>query len=347
MDRPSGMNAVRVTNRAKRHPLFLTALRRAAIVVALGLAAAAGSPALAQDDLSPEPAVIAPLATHSLMLDVAVAGDSLVAVGERGHILISSDGGATWHQSAAPTRSMLTAVYFHDESLGWAVGHDSAILRTADGGITWELVSWAPEEEAPLFDVWFSDAENGFAVGAYGTFLVTFDGGASWDYEPISDDDWHLNQVGASADGRLFIAAEAGMAYRSDDSGATWEELPSPYEGSFFGVLPLEGDTVLLFGLRGHLYRSEDAGETWQEIETGTVAMLTSGAQLADGTVVVCGLGGTVLVSSDGGRTFTPHPQSNRRGISSVLQASAETIVIAGEFGVMTLPTSSLSGSKD
>jgi photosystem II stability/assembly factor-like uncharacterized protein len=347
MDTPSGMKAVRVTGGVTRNSILLTALRGTVIVIALGLATGGGLRANAQDDLAPEPAVMAPLAAQSLMLDVAAAGDSFVAVGERGHILISSDSGATWRQSAVPTRSMLTAVYFHDESLGWAVGHDSAILRTADGGITWELVNWAPEEESPLFDVWFADADNGIAVGAYGTFLVTSDGGASWDFEPIGDDDWHLNQIRASADGRLFIAAEAGMAYRSDDGGSTWEELPSPYEGSFFGVLPLDGDTVLLFGLRGHLFRSEDAGETWQEIETGTVAMLTDGTVLNDGRIVIVGLAGTVLVSSDGGRTFEPHPQSNRRGISAAIQASDDTILIAGESGVMTLPTSSLSGTTN
>lgn len=347
MDTPSGMNAARVTDHVTRHPILLTVLRDTAIVMALGLAAGGGLQVSAQDDLAPEPAVIAPLAAQSLMLDVAAAGDSFVAVGERGHILISSDAGATWRQSEAPTRSMLTGVYFHDASLGWAVGHDSAILRTVDGGITWELENWAPEEEAPLFDVWFSDADNGFAIGAYGTFLVTSDGGVSWDYEPIGEDDWHLNQIRVSTDGRLFIAAEAGMVYRSDDGGSTWEELPSPYEGSFFGVLPLEGDTVLLFGLRGHLFRSEDAGETWQEIETGTVAMLTNGVILDDGTIVIVGLGGTVLASSDGGHTFAPHPQSNRRGISAAVQASDDTIIIAGEFGVMSLPTSSFSGTTN
>ena len=72
-------------------------------------------------------------------------------------------------------------------------------------------------------------------------------------------------------------------------AGRHGTELPSPYEGSFFGVLPLEDDVVLLFGLRGHLFRSEDAGESWIEIETGTVAMLTDGIRLPDGRIVITG----------------------------------------------------------
>ncbi len=169
------------------------------------------------------------------------------------------------------------------------------ILRTTDGGITWNLVNWAPEEENPLLDVWFSDADNGFAIGAYGSFFRTSDSGETWTSEPISEWDFHLHHLARSANGRLYMAAEAGMIYRSDDGGTTWTELPSPYEGSFFGTLPLDGDTVLVFGLQGHLFRSEDAGESWTPVETGTTAMLTDGIRLADGTIVISGLGGTLL----------------------------------------------------
>jgi photosystem II stability/assembly factor-like uncharacterized protein len=345
MDTPSGTIPARVTEHVTRNHTTPVVLRSTLAILVVALAAGAASCATAQDEISPEPAIIEPIAPRALALDAFAIDGKLVVVGERGHILISTDVGATWRQVEVPTRAMLTGVFFYDENLGWAVGHDSVILRTTDGGTTWELVNWAPEEEAPFFDVWFPDADNGFAIGAYGTFMVTSDGGESWDFESISDDDWHLNKIGASTGGRLFIAAEAGMVYRSDDGGATWEQLPSPYEGSFFGVLPLEGDTVLLFGLRGHLLRSEDAGESWREIETGTMAMLTDGVTLDDGTIVIVGLGGTVLVSSDGGLTFESHPQSNRRGISAVVQASDDTVLIVGEFGVMTLPTSSLRGN--
>ena len=67
------------------------------------------------------------------------AGDRLVAVGQRGHVVVSSDGGATWKQAQVPVSSDLVAVYFVDAKQGWAVGHDGVILHTADGGEYWEL----------------------------------------------------------------------------------------------------------------------------------------------------------------------------------------------------------------
>jgi len=278
-------------------------------------------------------AIQATLAKSSLMLDVAVAGDRLVAVGERGHILISDDYGTSWNQVEVPTRATLTAVTFHDDLLGWAVGHDAVILRTRDGGGSWERVHFAPEEETPFLDVWFETAERGFAVGAYGFFFVTTDGGDTWSFEPIGEDDFHLHHVARSSSGRLFMAAEAGFAYRSDDIGATWTEMPSPYDGSYFATLPLDGDSVLLFGLRGHLFRSEDGGDSWRELETGTVAMLTDGVVLSDGRVLVVGLGGTVLVSNDEGRSFALLDVSSRLGISAAITATDGALVVVGEGG--------------
>ena len=289
--------------------------------------------------------ILAPLAKSSLLLDGAARDGLAVAVGERGHVLVSRDQGRTWDQKQVPTVSLLTAVYLHDGELGWVVGHDAVILRTRDGGETWDRVHYAPEEERPLLDVWFQDASHGFAIGAYGFFLVTEDGGDSWVPREIStveeeeDDfygggfDYHLNHLSNPGDGRLFIAAEAGTVYRSVDGGETWLSLPSPYEGSFFGSLPLGGDTLLLFGLRGHLYRSDDAGETWTLLETSTTAMLTDGIRLQDGTVVITGLSGTVLVSRDDGRSFTLIQREDRLGISSILQTADGGLILTGEGG--------------
>jgi photosystem II stability/assembly factor-like uncharacterized protein len=291
------------------------------------LAAAAG------DDMS-RPAVLAP---QSLLLGVAAAGDAVIAVGERGHVLRSTDEGHNWQQIIVPTRATLTAVTFADALHGWAVGHDQTILKTVDGGLSWQLVYRDTDEAPPLLDLYFLDAERGFAVGAYGSFFSTGDGGQNWEKHWISEDDFHLNQIRA-VNGTIFIAAEAGLVYRSDDQGETFSALMPDYEGSFFGLLPLNDSRLLLFGLRGHLFRSADLGATWELLDTGTEAGLTCGLRLRDGTLIVAGLSGALLVSRDDGRSFLSRQEADRKGFSQLLETMSGEILAVGDFGVTLLP---------
>lgn len=301
------------------------------LVLGLGLFAPAAGAGAAE-------AVRAPLAVESLLLDGAAAGTRLVVVGERGHILVSTDDGVSWRQAEVPTRALLTALHMHDETKGWAVGHDAVILRTTDGGESWRLVHQAPEEERPLLDVWFRDARNGFAIGAYGYFLSTEDGGETWTSRALSEDDFHLNALTPAGELRLFIAAEAGIAYRSDDGGTTWRELSSPYAGSWFGVFALDEKRVLLFGLRGHLFRSRDGGESWTRVPTETNATLTGAVRLPSGTILITGLEGTLLTSRDEGRSVSSDRLPAREGISNALPLADGGVLLIGEFGVRRIP---------
>jgi photosystem II stability/assembly factor-like uncharacterized protein len=325
------------------------------------LALAAASPALAQDGVNDDPAarpsIIAPLASQSLLLDLAQAGDRVFAVGERGHVLYSTDHGATWTQVQVPGSATLTAIHFADEKNGWAVGHAEMILRTTDGGDRWELAHFEPANSQPLLDVWFADALRGLAVGAYGVVYGTTDGGGVWSPIPFEPEtlpgaskveeeqdemdlgyEFHLNAIARGPGGRLYLGAEAGRLFRSDDDGESWRELPSPYDGSFHGILPLDGDALLAFGLRGNLYRSENGGMSWSAIETGTAALLGGGARIDADTVVIVGTAGVLLTSRDGGRTFTLTQQDDRKGLSAVLPSGDGFLIVAGEAGVRRLP---------
>lgn len=328
---------------------------RTGVLLLLGMALGwCGGSSAASLDPGAMPAEHARLAPQSLLIDLAQAGARLVAVGERGHILLSDDQGRSWRQAkAVPTQNLLTGVCFADERRGIAVGHDEIILTTADAGETWTRQHYAPEAQQPLLDV-LCNGQNAIAVGAYSAYFSSSDFGATWTARKfsagpappaggVSDDgvteDFHLNHIAAASGSRLYIAAEAGHLYRSDDAGATWKALPSPYEGSFFGVLPLTVDSVLAYGLRGHLFRSDDAGATWRRIETHTEAMLNDAVRLPSDGIAVVGLSGTVLTSEDG-EQFTLAQQSDRKGLSAVLPAGASALITVGEGGVKRIPRS-------
>jgi photosystem II stability/assembly factor-like uncharacterized protein len=291
---------------------------------------------------NPETESAAPPVTRSLFLDGAAIGDYMVVVGERGRIAVSRDAGISWARADVPTRATLTGVSLHDATHGWAVGHDAVILRTRDGARTWQSVYAAPEEERPLLDVWFESAEHGFAVGAYGLFLETRDGGDTWESRDIGAGDQHLNQISAASARRLYIAAEAGNVYRSDDGGQSWQRLSAPYAGSFFGALPLDDRRVYVYGLRGHLLYSGDAGASWRALHTGTHSLLTNGVRMPGSGVLFTGMDGMLLVGADGADSVTPVQRADRLGIAGALNAGGGALVVYGEFGIDRIARSQL-----
>ena len=249
-------------------------------------------------------------------------------------IKLSADQGKTWRQVQVPTRSQLTAVFFTNESHGWAVGHDSVILATTDGGETWKLQHQDKQYDDPLLDVWFKDDKNGFAIGAYGLFLSTNNGGKSWDKRLIAEEDFHLNALCALDDNELFIAAEQGHIYHSEDGGYSWSALPSPYAGSFFGITSINEDELLIFGLRGHLYHSTDRGQSWQQINTATEATLMAAIARKNGSIQIVGLGGNILTSKDQAKSFTLRTRNDRKSLTAITETDSGQLIMSGSAGI-------------
>ena len=248
--------------------------------------------------VKPRPSENLPLTSKGLMLDVTNTGKRLFAVGDRGAVIVSNNG-ADWAQVQTPVRSPLTAVSFADEMNGWVVGHDAVILATKDGGKSWVMQNFGPELEKPFLDVIALDASNVIALGAYGLLYKTSDGGTTWaalDAQEIRADELHFNGAAKLGNGSVLVVGEQGMLGLSSDGGTSWTKLPSSYEGSYYGALPLGDAGAVVFGLRGNAYKTADVKSgQWTQINTDTVASFFGGAALPDGGVALVGLAGAVL----------------------------------------------------
>jgi photosystem II stability/assembly factor-like uncharacterized protein len=334
------------------------------VLVVAALAAAA--PAHARDafvDPLDQPAPRSPVGARPLLGAVALAGSRIVVAGQRGHVLLSDDGGGSWTQAEVPVSSDLTALAFPSARRGWAVGHDGVVLATADGGRTWTrqldgrtasallaaaagaegvppavreqlafLVQQGPD--LPLLDVWFDDERNGIAVGAFDLVLRTADGGETW--TPWLDHvenpkALHLHAVRRAA-GTLWIAGEQGLLLKLDPATQRFVPSRAPYAGSYFGIAGSE-DAVLVFGLRGNVLRSRDHGASWQPVATGVEAAVTGGARAADGRLVLVSSAGRVLVSTDDGGTFFALRTERSQPASGVAAAGAGRLVLVGPLG--------------
>ena len=282
------------------------------------------------------------LAKRSLLLDVHGWGERVLAVGERGHILLSTDGGKNWQQVAAPTRRTLTGVFLIDDQTAWAVGHQSVILKSGDGGETWAKANAENDPETAYLDILFLDAKTGFIVGSYGKFLSTSDGGERW-VETKQDDDPHLSHIIPAPDGGLWLTGEFGTVRRSGDRARRWEPLATPYEGTFFGTLPLAKGGAVVFGLRGNIFRSED-GKAWKQVESPTQSLLHGGLALADDRLVLTAAAGQLLVSADEGRSFrlATMPGAESATATSLWQAADGGVLLTSDKGVHRLELADL-----
>jgi photosystem II stability/assembly factor-like uncharacterized protein len=311
--------------------------------MAAGLAAAlllAAAPAAAFVDPLDAPAQPSALAARSPLFAVAASGSRIVAAGERGHVLWSEDGGASWTQGAVPVATDLTAVRLLSPERGWAAGHDGVVLRTRDGGRTWErrLDGRRLGPDGSLLDLWFADDRTGWVVGAFGLVLRTDDGGATWTSWKARADNprgLHLYAVAPGAGG-LWMVGEQGLILRLDAAAGRLRAVRAPYAGTFFGLAACR-DALLAFGLRGTALRTVDRGATWRAVRTGVQASLV-GATLAPGDrLVLVSQDGDLLVSEDCGETFRTAGRVEGRA-SAVAPAGEGALVVVGLSGARVAP---------
>lgn len=287
------------------------------------------------------PAMPSALATTSALRDVTRAGERLVAVGPRGHILYSDDQGAHWQQAQVPVSADLNAVSFATAEHGWAVGNDGVVLHSRDGGQHWEKQldgrALADGTDSTLLDVWFSDDQHGYAVGLFNLLLRTEDGGQHWlPWQGHSDNPQglHLTSLAPVGDA-LYITGEQGLLLKLDAAGQHFIQVPTPYAGTLFGAVGKPG-LLVIYGLRGNAYRSTDGGQQWQPVSSGVKTSLTAASLTADGNVWLASQAGDLLLSRDGGASFNPQPQAIRGPVTALADDAGTGLVLVGERGVRT-----------
>mgnify|MGYP000106079901 FL=1 len=301
------------------------------------------------------PSVEARLASKSLLLDITKVGiNKLVAVGERGHILLSSNA-VDWQQANVPLQTTLTSVFFINNELGWAVGHDATILNTKDGGLTWQIQQNKPELEKPLLDIVFKNSTEGLAIGAYGLSFRTTDGGVTWENEFHSefllpedaeylkelkqeDEEAYLDEASSILphfnriviDGRtLYMVGEIGLIAKSNDFGRNWLPFDEIYQGSFFDISRTMQGNLVVVGLRGHVFRSLKNGTPWQQRETETTALLNDIVLSDDERIFILGNNGTLLESVDDGQNYRLRIQKDGKALVAGVWFNNQLVVVS------------------
>lgn len=297
-----------------------------------------------------------PGAASSMLLDIAAAGDRLVAVGERGHILYSDDQGASWTQAEVPTSLMLTRVFFISPDVGWAVGHDGNILHTQDGGVHWDVqrdgitdqarineqragrakkqvealrtrLQTAVDEERKELELELEDAES-----VLDNAREALDAPV---YAPPLMDVWFANDTLGWASGAY------GTLLHTSNGGRQWDDwshkVDNPDELHLNGVAGAPDGSAYLASEWGIVFRTSN-GESWEPLETGYEgSFFGMEVNPASGTVFAYGLRGTVYRSTDGGATWKALQAKAQASLFGAYADEDGMVIFVGQGGTATL----------
>lgn len=298
-------------------------------------------------------ALMMPRAPTSLLLDIDVAGNRLVAVGERGHILYSENGGKSWVQARVPTSAMLTRVFFVSASRGWAVGHDGNILASTDGGVNWVLQRDGVSDQATINEDRVARAEGQVReleqqlavvspgqkdglLEALDEARDTLESARESMEEPVYAPP--LMDVWFSSEEQGWASGAFGSLLHTSNSGRSWEDasykLDSTEEPHLNGVVGDSTGNLYLASEWGIVFRSTSSGESWEAAETGFEGSFFGlVVNPVTDSVFAYGLLGTIYRSTDHGQTWQQLDSKSRSSLFGATSSADGALVFVGQNG--------------
>ena len=270
---------------------------------------------------------------HDALFDMYMNRTKGLAVGGHGLILLSSNGGETWHRlDPPPTDNALLGVAVNKRR-GVIVGQEGTILITNDWTKWTEVDSGV---DVRLLNVAMTKDGVAIAVGGFGTILRSTDHGENWeqveiDWETFTEDGYepHLYDLAFMGDGRVVIVGEFELVLNSSDQGLTWERR-NLGDASIFALHMVDQRVGFAVGQRGLLLRSNDGGASWTPLYIPTETNLLGVWASSHDEIVVVGIR-ALLRSSDGGITWikSDAPEVTRTWYQA-LAAAESTVSMPG-----------------
>ncbi len=223
-----------------------------------------------------------------------------VAVGYKGIIQRTVDGGKTWATVESGTKRPLLSVAFSDDKHGIAVaargGTGPGMVRTEDGGLTWHAQPCEICGNASLLGVALLPSQIGMAVGQRGVVFRTTDGGRSWTqlkHSLTSADLWSVVLLDANT---AIVVGSPGVILHTRDGGATWTQRESGTPLLLGGVAFADASRGLIVGWAGTILTTNDGGLTWRRELTRTTRDLWAVTFDSSGAAVITGVGPGIVL---------------------------------------------------
>lgn len=282
------------------------------------------------------------------------------AVGSKGTLMKTTDGGTTWSQSVIDSTVALQTVYFRTATAGYVGAASRKVLKTTNGGSSWSssVVTTIPDTASTIRSIYFADSLKGWILASLSTtngrILSTTDGGATWTQDLFVAASNMLDMAFSGPDRGVATGKSVGTLYYTKN-GTTWILAPTPvlggatYTRSDVRAVTMTDSLVGYAAGWGSLVgpqpsvtlKTTNGGESWtHQVQSAGNQVFDNlnGIWFKDATsgiaVGSAGRGTTVVRTADGGSNWYPVLFPSGASLNSV-SGSGNNIVAVGTDGVL------------
>jgi hypothetical protein len=299
-------------------------------------------------------------------------GTKLVAAVYGGGIYTSTNSGATWTLTGAPSDGGLDSAW---ESVASSADgtklvavrfYDNPIYLSTNSGINWSTNGPSENWQSVACS---SDGKKLVAVVYIGGPIYTStNSGTIWTQATNAPDNW-WQSVASSADGNKLVAAVGGRGgggsgpiYASTNSGATWVKTFAPIENWISVASSADGAKLVAVSqlkppsVGGSIFTSTNSGMNWTLANNIPSEPWSSVASSADGTKLIAvgysksfsslsgfSLAGGIFTSTNSGAAWTQTIGPSNYWYSVVASADGNKLVVAvsddGIYISQTMPS--------
>ncbi len=301
-----------------------------------------------QFDLLQIPSRESAIANKSIITSITEYQDQIMAVGERGHILIWTDMDK-WQQQSVPVSLTLTGITILKDGTRFAVGHDSVILKSESHSGTWskvfdgnELTKLKITYIGKKIEVLQKQLEELTDEDEIDELHFTIE-----DLEfNLEDAQFELKDgpnkpllgITASDNNHLFAVGAYGTLLTSADMGVTWDLIDGQIENSdqyhLNSIITADNGFMYIVGENGIGFMSKDNGQVWQTMNMpydGSLFGITS----QQDSLVAFGLQGNFMVSNDNGLSWEASDIGSSASLLGGVIADDMTASLVGHAGII------------
>ncbi len=312
-------------------------------------------------------------------------GQTVVAAGAGGEIIVSKDSGATWIDLTPPQKINFSNVKYLSHNLVAAIGngyelfistdssktwtkHDmpsglnaaiafgdtlncwicddsSRIYHSPDLGITWTFQNEHNVPAPALYGIHFFNDSIGCAVGATGYITATTNGGTSWTTTRGSSR--NLYGVYVASRTRAWAVGDAGTIITTSNTFTSWTSQSSPTSAPLRTVSFSDTLNGYIMGDNGTVLKTTDGGATWS-LAQSPASTLNAMKFISANEGWVVGDSGKIFTTTTGGAQWESQISGVTANLLGVDFLDAHNGIAIGNGGIiLTTNNGGLTGVRD